>query len=51
MKAETRELLNQAREICDKEDKSTAYMIQFMQDYAHVSYECVMKYLESQSVG
>jgi hypothetical protein len=46
MKAKTKELLKQAIEICDKEDRSTAYTIQFMQDYAKVDFDCVIKYLE-----
>lgn len=49
MKEKTRLLLNEAKEICDKEEQSTEYMIQFMQDYANVSFDCVIKYLESLS--
>jgi len=49
MKEKTKELLQQAMDICDGEDRSTAYMIQFMQDYAKVSYDCVIKYLENLS--
>lgn len=47
MKAKTKELLRQAHEICDKEGRSTAYMIQFMQDYANVDFDCVINYLEA----
>ena len=47
MKAKTKELLKQAKEICDKEDRSTAYTIQFMQDYANVDFDCVMEYITS----
>jgi hypothetical protein len=47
MKSKTKELLKQAKEICDTEGRSTAYMIQFMQDCAKVDFECVIKYLES----
>lgn len=41
----TKVLLDEAMEICDEEDKSTGYMIEFMQDFAGVSYDCVMDYL------
>lgn len=44
------ERLKQAKEICDKEDRSTEYMIQFMQDYAGVSFDDVMDYLTSLSL-
>lgn len=49
MKEKTRTLLDQAKDICEKEERPTAYMIQFMQDYANVSFDCVIKYLESLS--
>jgi len=46
MKKETEELLKEAEDICDREDRSVEYMIQFMQDYAKCSHETVMKYIE-----
>lgn len=49
MKEKTRILLSQAKEICGKEERSAEYMVQFMQDYANVSFDCVIKYLESLS--
>lgn len=49
MNKKIRTLLSQAKEICDKEDRSTEYMIQFMQDYAKVSFDCVIEYLEGLS--
>jgi hypothetical protein len=45
MKKETEDKLKQAEDICDKEGYSTEYMLQFMQDYAAVSRECVMNYI------
>ena len=45
MKQITKEKLQQARDICDEEDRSTEYMIQFMQDHANVDFECVMSYI------
>jgi hypothetical protein len=32
--------------VCDVEDKSTEYMIQFMQDVCKVNLDCVMNYLQ-----
>ncbi|WP_294377719.1 hypothetical protein [uncultured Clostridium sp.] len=47
MKEKTKKLLKEAQEICDREDRSTEYMIQFMQDYANVSFDCVINYLQN----
>ncbi len=49
MKEKTKALLDEAKQICDKEDKSTEYMIQFMQDYANVPFDCVIQYLQNLS--
>lgn len=45
MKKETEEKLRESEQICNDEDRSTEYMIQFMQDYANVSHDCVMNYI------
>jgi hypothetical protein len=45
MKAETKKKLKEAMDWCDEEDKSTEFMIQYMQDFAGVSHDCVIKYL------
>lgn len=45
MKMATRLKIKEAEKICEKEGRSLEYMIQFMQDYAGVSHECVMNYL------
>ena len=45
MKESTKQLLKEAEEICNVEDRSTEYMIQFMQDHASVDFECVMSYI------
>ena len=42
---ETKIKLQVAMEICYEEDRSTEYMIQFMQDSAGVSHEVVLEYL------
>lgn len=45
MRKATEEKLREAEKMCNDEDRSTEYMIQFMQDYANVSFECVMNYI------
>ncbi len=45
-KAETRRLLRQAMLQCEEEDRSTEYMIQFMQDSCSVNHDCVMSFLK-----
>ncbi len=45
MKAETKELLAIAQEMCEDEDRSIEYMISFMMDSAGVNHDCVMAYL------
>lgn len=49
MKASTRAKLAEAEAYCNENDKSTAFMIQYMQDYAGVSFDCVMAYLRRKS--
>ena len=41
-------LLYEAQQICDEEDRSTEYMIAFMQDYADCSFDQVMDYLNGE---
>jgi len=50
MKTKTRQLLEMAQQFCDENDKSTEFMIQYMQDFAHCSFDTVIKFLEEQSV-
>lgn len=49
MKKTTKELLKEAQAYCDENDKSTEFMLQYMQDYANVDLDCVVKFLEKQS--
>ena len=49
MKPETRIKLLTAWQYCDNEDKSTEFMIQYMQDFAHVSFDTVINFLEKTS--
>jgi hypothetical protein len=46
MKELTKIKLKEAEDICDAENRSTEYMIEFMQEYAKVSFDCVMNYIE-----
>jgi len=47
VKLTKRERLSEIEDVCETEGRSTEYMIQYMQDAVGVSFECVMKYLES----
>ena len=47
MKLKTKQLLLEAHAYCDDEDKSTEFMIEYMQDFANVDLDCVMKYLQT----
>ena len=42
----TRILLDEAQDYCDQNDKSTEFMIQYMQDFAGVDFDTVMQYLK-----
>lgn len=45
MKPETMEKLFIAWAYCDEEDKSTEFMMQYMQDVAGVNIDCVVNFL------
>ena len=49
MKATTKEKLKQAQQYCDEHDKSTEFMISYMQDFAGVDFDCVINFLEKQA--
>lgn len=49
MKAETRNKLFEAWAYCDEEDKSTEFMIQYMQDIAEVDLDCVLNFIDRKS--
>lgn len=49
MKSKTKRKLEEAQKYCDENDKSTEFMIAYMQDYAGVDHDCVMNYLISKS--
>lgn len=46
MKKATKQLLFEARRYCDENDKSTEFMLQYMQDVAGVDLDCVVKFLQ-----
>lgn len=48
MKKETKAKLRMAQIYCDDEDKSTEFMLQYMQDVAGVDLDCVLKFLKNQ---
>ena len=48
MTESTKQKLQIAQEYCDENDKSTEFMLEFMQDYANVDLDCVMNFLEEQ---
>jgi hypothetical protein len=45
MKAKTKELLREAQQYCNDNDKSTEFMLQYMQDFANVDLDCVASFL------
>ena len=49
MKQRTKELLKEAQAYCDGNDKSTEFMLQYMQDVANVDLDCVLNYLQNKS--
>lgn len=49
MKAETKKTLFSIWQLCDNEDKSTEYMIQYMQDMVGVDLDCVLNFIQKQS--
>ena len=49
MKSATKNKLAEAQAFCNKQNKSTEFMIQYMQDSCKVSFECVVKFLTSHS--
>lgn len=46
MKEVTKDKLREAQKYCDDNDKSTEFMLQYMQDFANVDLDCVLNFLE-----
>lgn len=49
MKAETKAKLLEAWQYCDDNDKSTEFMLQYMQDVAGVDLDCVINFIQKYS--
>lgn len=49
MKATTKSLLRGAKLYYDENDKSTEFMLQYMQDLANVDLDCVINFLTKES--
>lgn len=49
MKQSTKQILHEAWNYCDEEDKSTEYMLQYMQDVANVDMECVISFIDKEN--
>ena len=45
MKATTKTLLKEAQQYCEDNDKSTEFMLEYMQSFAKVDLDCVIAYL------
>jgi hypothetical protein len=50
MKPETRHKLLDAWAYCDEEDKSTEFMLQYMQDHAGVDLDCVINFIQETTI-
>jgi hypothetical protein len=50
MKKETKEKLFTAWKYCKENDKSPEFMIQYMQDFANVSFDCVISFIQKEAV-
>lgn len=46
MKEQTKACLEMAMDYCDENDKSTEFMLQYMQDVCGVDLDCVINFLE-----
>ena len=50
MKEKTRNLLLEAWAYCDDNDKSTEFMIEYMQDVANVDLDCVINFIQKTTI-
>jgi hypothetical protein len=46
MKAETKNKLLESWQYCDDNDKSTEFMLEYMQDMANVDLDCVINFIQ-----
>lgn len=47
MTKETKDLLTEAYNYCDENDKSTEFMLQYMQDFANVDLDTVLDFIDN----
>jgi hypothetical protein len=45
MKTKTKQLLDEAYEYCEEHDKSTEFMLEYLQHFAEVDLDCIINYL------
>ena len=48
MKAATKQVLLDAWKYCNENEKSTEFMLQYMQDVANVDLDCVISFLQKE---
>ena len=46
MTGRTKSKLFEAWDYCDEHDKSTEFMLQYMQDFANVDLDCVLSFID-----
>lgn len=47
MTKQTKDLLTEAYNYCDENDKSTEFMLQYMQDFANVDLDTVLDFIDN----
>jgi lipopolysaccharide biosynthesis regulator YciM len=47
MKDTTKQKLLEAYQYCNDNDKSTEFMLEYMQDFANVDLDCVLNFLQN----
>lgn len=47
MTKKTKDLLTEAYNYCDENDKSTEFMLQYMQDFANVDLDTVLDFIDN----
>jgi hypothetical protein len=49
MKEQTKKLLESAYQYCEERDKSTEFLIEYLQDVANVDLDCVLHFLTNKT--
>lgn len=50
MKVSTKNILFEAWQHCNNQDKSSEFMLQYMQDFAGVNLDCVLSFLRKTTI-